>query len=50
MILGALLVLTVGPILFAGAALSVMSVTGGVLFAFELVAGLVLAGFAGFIL
>ena len=50
MILGALLVLTVGPILFAGVALGTMGVTGGVVFAFDLLAGLVLAGLVGFIL
>ena len=50
MILGLLLVLTAGPILFSGVALGTMGVTGAIVFAFDLLAGLVLAGLAGFIL
>ena len=50
MILGALLVLTVGPILFAGVALGTMGVTGAVVFWVYFVAGGVIAGVVGFIL
>ena len=50
MILATLFILGVGSILFSGAALGTMGVSGGIMIFFDLLVGLALAGLAGFIL